>query len=69
MRAYQLKKDNRIRDDRLRVFVRSLIERLGTEATVRLIVRSIIKSLDLCQEDISIRLEDIVPSLIQGTGN
>jgi hypothetical protein len=53
----------------LRAFVRSLIERLGTEATPRLIVRSIIKSLDLCQDDVSIRLEDIAPSLIQGTGN
>lgn len=65
LHAYDWQGDSRINDINLRTLVLASLDRLKENATPRLIVRRVVKCMDLCYDCSDISFKDIVNGLLQ----
>lgn len=63
--AYGLQEDSRIKDANLKKLVFALFDQEKVSATPRLIVRSVVKFMDLCHDSPEVRFDQIMNSLLQ----
>jgi len=63
LQAYGWKGDRRIGDSKLQTLVSACLARFKDSVTPRLVVRTVVKSLDLCHENPGLSFQDIVKAL------
>lgn len=63
LQAYGWKGDRRVEDGKLRTLVSACLARFKDSVTPRLVVRTVVKSLDLCHENPGLSFQDVVEAL------
>jgi hypothetical protein len=63
LQAYGWKGDRRIEDGKLRTLVSACLAHFKDSVTPRLVVRTVVKSLDLCHENPGLSFQDIVKAV------